>query len=326
MFIRLISLIIIFTSLAACSSAPTKQAQHLAALDTYYDYIIYDPTNQQTIDNTDQLAHLLTNSSVVLFGEFHSQPAIHLAQLRLFQSLYAQQHDLSLSMEQFDRSQQAIVNRYLANEIGEAWLIKQTNAWPNYPSDYRPLVEFAKQHELRVVAANAPKKLVSCIGQQGQTYIDTLPTAERAMLAETFTRDDPDYKERLFGNGHHGDQAQADNHFLAMLAWDETMAESVVTELAHGASKQVMHIAGNFHVDMQQGTYSRIKQRLNNQTISSIVAIDQAEFAQLDEQQKALKGDYLIVVKQLPIRYQQQEHQMAEYSAINKNKINSCKK
>ena len=56
-----------------------------------------------------------------------------------------------LSMEQFARDKQAVLKQYLAGEIGEQTLMDQGEAWPNYASDYRPLVELNHQ----VMAINA---------------------------------------------------------------------------------------------------------------------------------------------------------------------------
>lgn len=79
-----------------------------------------------------------------------------------------------LSMEQFTRDAQPLMDDYLTGKIGEQYLIQKANAWPNYESDYRPLVEFAKSQQLPVIAANAPKPIVRCIGRVGIDYLDRL--------------------------------------------------------------------------------------------------------------------------------------------------------
>ncbi|MDG4869738.1 ChaN family lipoprotein, partial [Guyparkeria sp. 1SP6A2] len=88
-------------------------------------------------------------------------------------------HPIVLSMEQFSRDSQPYLDQYLQGEIGEQYLIEQSNAWPNYASDYRPLVELAKHHQRPIIAANAPKNMVRCIGQQGIEYLDKLPKEQR---------------------------------------------------------------------------------------------------------------------------------------------------
>ncbi len=308
--------------LSACSSQPSPSSKQ-SALDTYYDFKLYNPSKQQQIDSIADLAQQLADSQVILFGEFHTHPAIHLAQLRLFEALYQQNHQLSLSMEQFTRNQQHLLNQYLDGEIGEERLINQSQAWDNYRSDYRPLVEFAKQQQLTIIAANAPRKHIRCLAQQGLDYLQQLPTNQRQQLAETFTLDDPAYQQRLFGNAHHGDKQQTQSHFIAMLAWDDTMAESIAKQtLSNG--QQIMHTVGNFHIAQRQGTYSRVKQRLGAEKVSSIVALSAKEFAKLSAADRQQKGDYLIIVRALPLRYINEQHRRAEFAKISQQAVISC--
>ncbi|WP_427979780.1 ChaN family lipoprotein [Agarivorans sp.] len=322
--LRRFFLLITSLLLSACSVSPSSTSNaEPTALSTYYDFQLYDPVHQQQINDISHLALQLADSQVILFGEFHTHPAIHLAQLRLFEALYQQNHQLSLSMEQFDRSQQPLLDQYLANKIGEEWLIKQSHAWDNYRSDYRPLVEFAKQQQLSIIAANAPNKHIRCLGQQGLDYLQQLPATERRLLAESLTLDDPAYQQRLFGNAHHGDEQQTQNHFIAMLGWDDTMAESI-TKQALTNSQQIMHTVGNFHIEQRQGTYSRVQQRLPQQKVSSVIAISEQEFAGLSAVEKQQKGDFLIIVRALPLRYQNQQHRSAEFAQIKQQAKTSC--
>ncbi|MCV5871569.1 ChaN family lipoprotein, partial [Escherichia coli] len=75
----------------------------------------------------------------------------------LLRQLSSGERRIALSMEQVTRDKQSVLDAYLKGEIGEQYFMSQSNAWPNYESDYRPLVEFAKQANLPVIAANAPK-------------------------------------------------------------------------------------------------------------------------------------------------------------------------
>ncbi len=49
--------------------------------------------------------------------------------------------------------------------------------WPNYDTDYRPLVELAKAEGLPVICANAPRRYVSMAGRHGRAALETLPAA-----------------------------------------------------------------------------------------------------------------------------------------------------
>src|SRR5690554_7260780 len=51
---------------------------------------------------------------------------------------------------------------------GETEMLEDANVWVNYKASYRPLVEFARQHQLPVIAANAPAVTVRCVGREGK--------------------------------------------------------------------------------------------------------------------------------------------------------------
>ncbi|WP_036818828.1 ChaN family lipoprotein, partial [Photobacterium sanctipauli] len=217
--------------LAGCASqAPSTQPLSTPPITqapaTFYDYTIHSPQGETM--TLSALAGALKEADVVLVGEWHGHPAAHLLQAQLFAALYAQNPNMALSMEQFTRDKQHVVNQYLASEIGEKTLIKEGNAWPNYSSDYRPLVEFAKQNQLDVIAANAPKPIVRCIGKQGPGYLDRLPAVERKWVAESLTLDNDAYHEKFNASMHHGDEEKTKRQFAAQTAWDDTMAESMV--------------------------------------------------------------------------------------------------
>lgn len=245
---------------AAGLVAATLLAQNhqTTASHTLYDYQLKTPTGEAI--NVATLSQRLKDTEVVLVGEWHTHPAIHLFQAQLLQALYHQQgRKLALSMEQFDRAKQALVNDYLAGNSGELRFIQASQAWPNYQSDYRPLVEFAKTHQLNVIAANAPSFITRCLARNGISYLDKLSATERQWLAHRLNTEDSPYKQKFTQAMVHGDASTQDNFYLAQTAWDDTMAESIVRYLDANPRAQVMHIAGAFHIEQGLGIASRIK-------------------------------------------------------------------
>lgn len=247
---RLLPLLTLPLLLAACATPPSDDA------GTLYHYQLSD-AGQGELTLT-QAVDRVADADIVLVGELHTHPAVHLLQARLLAGLEeasrADGRALVLSMEQFSRADQAVVDAYLAGRIGEAALIRDGNAWPNYQSDYRPLVEFAKQHHLPVIAANAPKPLVSCVGQEGPQWLDKLPANSRSQLARELTLTDDGYRQKFMASLHHGDADGNARRFAAQTSWDDTMAESMVDYLKQHPGRRIMHIAGNFHVEGAWGS------------------------------------------------------------------------
>ncbi|MFN3431207.1 MAG: ChaN family lipoprotein, partial [Candidatus Sericytochromatia bacterium] len=131
------------------------------------------------------VAQAMATADVVYLGEEHDDPVAH----RLQSELLAQACDragkrpVALAMEMFERDVQLVLDEYLADAIREKDLLTDARPWPNYATDYRPLVEFAKSRGIPVIAANAPKRYVSRVGRLGQSGIDGLSATARGFLA-----------------------------------------------------------------------------------------------------------------------------------------------
>ncbi|MBM7456423.1 putative iron-regulated protein [Oceanisphaera litoralis] len=225
---------------------------------TLFDYQLYSPTGQPL--SLELAARQLDSADVIMVGELHGHPGIHRFQAELLARLLHQPRPLALAMEQFSRDHQATLDAYLAAKLGEDAFIEQSHAWPGYRSDYRPLIELARQARIPVLAANAPRHLVRCIARKGPAYLDQLPAEQRAWVAEQLTLSDDAYKALFMTNRHHG-QAPTEFQFAAQTSWDDTMAESIDRYLQTRPGHRVMLTVGRFHIGDGLGTALRLQQR-----------------------------------------------------------------
>ncbi|WP_372882269.1 ChaN family lipoprotein [Psychromonas sp.] len=299
------------TSVAIRSPATSEQPR---TISTYFDYQLISPQNQAM--TMQGFLSDIEKANVVLVGEWHGHSGIHRFQTDLLQAAVQKNSNLALSMEQFTRDRQAVVDQYLAGEIGEATLIKAANAWPNYRSDYRPLVEVAKVEKLDVLAANAPKQIVSCIAKEGIDYINRLPEKERAWLAETISLKDSAYKKRFMASSHHGDELQNSKQFAAQVTWDETMAESIVRYLEKHPDKKVIHTAGKFHVEDGLGIASSILARAPHLSVVIITPVDAGK------KLEKMSGDYRLQVLGLPQQFVKNENMIASFKTLSERNNN----
>ncbi|OOE67203.1 hypothetical protein BZG20_07115 [Salinivibrio sp. IB868] len=271
-----VSVRIISAWLAAACIVFTSSTLHARtdALATLFDYQVTRAEGESL--SLTQVARQVSDADVVLIGEWHGHPGVHRFQAELLSQL-ASEHPVALSMEQFSRDAQPVLDQYLAGEIGEDTLKRQANAWDNYDGSYRPLIELAKQRQIEVIAANAPKRLVRCIGKQGLSYLDSLSEQQRSWFADTIDTQDSPYKRKFKANMHHGSASQTDAQYAAQLAWDATMAESIVDYHAAQPDSQIVHIAGRFHIAEGLGTAAQIHARNPELRIALITAVsDQA--------------------------------------------------
>jgi uncharacterized iron-regulated protein len=217
-----------------------------------------------------QVADTLAAFDVVFYGERHGHPGVHLQQMKLLRALVERNPHWVLSFEQFERDVQGVVDDYLARRIGETTLIDKGRAWNNYAAAYRPLLLFARDHELPVVAAEAPGWAISCVGQWGPAILDRFTPLERTWVAEEVhvARAYQDKFMDFMGNSDaHGSgktgtpesAAKAQRSFAAQVARDDTMAESIERALQQHPGYKVLHLTGSFHSEAFLGTVERLR-------------------------------------------------------------------
>jgi uncharacterized iron-regulated protein len=234
-----------------------------------------------------ELATLLARYDVVFFGESHGHPGVHLQQMRLMRALYERRPALVLSMEQFERDVQGVLDDYLADRVGENALLGAGRAWENYAASYRPMVSFAKDHGLPVVAAEAPQFAVQCVGQWGPAILAQFTPQERTWVATELHTDAGPYRDKFMqfqsGSALHGGgaaspeaAARAERSFAAQALRDDTMAESIATALQRHPGSLVLHLTGHFHSEGFLGTVERLRLR---QPALKIAVLDALEVA-----------------------------------------------
>ncbi len=240
-----------------------------------------------------QLAQALRADDVIVYGESHGHPGVHLQEMKLLRALYERDPHWVVSFEQFERDVQGVVDDYLAGRIGETALIDKSRAWNNYAASYRPLLVFAKTHHLPVVAAEAPGWAISCIGQAGTAVLEQFTPVERSWVA-TEIHDGPGayrdaYMQFLSGSAAHGGGKPADelaaqraardaqNSFAAQAARDDTMAESIQRALTRHPGYKVLHLTGSFHAAGFLGTVERLRMRAPNLKIAVIDPVEVAD-------------------------------------------------
>ncbi len=322
MKISMLLLAILASCLTACTSTAARPEYPITQLYKHYWLNTAIPDQPQT---TASIAQSLAEYDVIFFGEFHGHPGIHLAQMQLLETIQSLRSELTLSMEQFERDTQPYIDDYMAGEIGEQYLRDKARAWDNYPTSYRPLIEYAKQHQLPVLAANAPKQAVICVGRKGLEILDEMPDTDRQHVAADIDVSDSAYRDRYMsflshntshGAGSGGDaseamQAMANRSFAAQTVRDETMAESITQHLQRNPNRLVLHLTGHFHSDSFLGTVERLSRRMPELKIAVITPIslnrDQPSWKQTDLD----TGTVLLLVGQLPDDFVQSDHAMA---------------
>ena len=231
---------------------------------------------------------------VVFMGEEHDNDVGHAMQLELLVALHERRPDLILSMEMFERDVQDILDAYLAGAVSEENFLENSRPWGNYRPHYRPLVEYARDNDLAVLAANIPRPLARKVSKEGPEAIAGEEFAARSSTAPPGLYHDL-FWEVMNPDGGEPDDELLQRFFAAQCYKDDTMAESIADRLrqAWGQGRQplVVHVCGKFHSDYGEGTVSRLRGRLPELRVA-VVTMESGDL-QLDAAIQDPRGDVL---------------------------------
>ncbi|MEM8670985.1 MAG: ChaN family lipoprotein [Planctomycetota bacterium] len=273
---------------------------------------------------------------VLFLGEYHDDPVAHHLEKSILEQVHSDRpvkkngdgtRPLALSMEMFERDTQMILDEYLSDLVTEKYLIKDGRAWKNYESDYKPLVEFAKENQLTVIAANAPRRYVNLVGREGRNALGQLsdqalslslpplPYAEPSpayankfhSLMDKFGRDRAKKKGEAFDDSEEAVAKRAADRadsLAAQALWDASMAYSIARQLADEPDSQVLHINGSFHTEKRLGIPEHLQSYRPNTSLLVVTILADDSFPDFDTGTMESSGDFVIVTdNQLPRSY-----------------------
>ncbi|MCW8943431.1 MAG: ChaN family lipoprotein [Sedimenticola sp.] len=221
----------------------------------------------------DTLMPALIKNRVVYIGETHDNFSHHNAQLEIITAFHAAGAELGIGMEMFQRPFQPYLDQYIAGDITESEMLRKTEWYERWVYDYRhyrPILNFAKEHQLPVIALNTSREITSQVSKQG---IESLSGEQRSQIPTDMDYSDKAYGERLNGIfKQHGDRADRSfERFLQVqLLWDEGMAQRAADFLVNYPEKQLIVLAGSGHLMHGSGIPNRVKRRL---PISSAIVL-----------------------------------------------------
>ena len=229
-------------------------------------------SNSQCVDNLNQILPELKKAKVVYLGETHDSSQDHQNQLKVIQELYKNNSKIAIGMEMFQRPFQEVIDRYLAGKITEAELVKKSEYETRWGFDwelYAPILRFAKENKIPVLALNTPSEITRKVAREG---IEKLTSSERQMIPPIteIRLDNIAYRQMVLKafqqhqSGGHGNSDSANNFFLAQVLWDETMADGIAKFVKANPDYQVVVLAGQGHIVYGYGIPNRVERRIED--------------------------------------------------------------
>jgi len=248
-------------------------------------YVLYNQKGKEI--KYSKMLKKLRKADIVFFGELHNNPIAHWLQLELTQDLYKEKKEMVLGAEMFESDNQLIINEFLSGLISKKKFEAEMRLWPNYKTDYRPLMEFAKENELPFIATNIPRRYASAVYKGGFEAIDKFSDEAKKYIAPLpilYDEQVPCYKNMLELSAQMGGHAN-ENFPKSQASKDATMAYFILKNLSD--NQVFIHYNGSYHSDNFEGIVWHIKKarpELNIQTISTVMQ------AQLDSLESDAKG------------------------------------
>lgn len=243
-------------------------------------YQFYDQKGKEV--KTEKLVKELADYDVVFFGENHNSSINHWLQLKITEALYEKKNgQLILGAEMFERDNQSQLNQYLSGKFDAKTLKDSARLWNNYATDYKPLVDFAKNKKLNFIATNIPRRYASQTAKEGLESLNKLTEKEKTYIAQLpikVTLDTPGYQEMKAMMGDHAEGTKVMNFISAQATKDATMAESILKNIQSG--KTFIHYNGNYHSKEFGGTYWYIKQKNPNLKMA-VISVFESENPEL---------------------------------------------
>jgi uncharacterized iron-regulated protein len=290
---------------ATATAQQGGNAGTVVAAASYTPHRVYDSKRRRFIDLETLIARISRDADVAYLGEFHNDPGTHRLQAAILEGVARRREGkVVLSLEMFERDVQPKLDAYLAGGIDEATFLAESRPWPNYPGDYRPMVEFAKAQAWPVVGGNVPRRLASVVARGGLEALDSIPERDRPYVAAEHGCPRNEYWERfretmgdMSGHGMTLTPEQVESMvwrtYQAQCVKDEAMAESIVAARA-AHQTLVIHANGSFHSNYHLGTVERVKRRDRGarQIVVSFLPVEDLDAANGRPQRKL--GDYIV--------------------------------
>lgn len=239
----------------------------------------------------------LRHFDVVFIGEQHNCPITHWLEYEIAKSLYAiHKEKLMIGEEMMESDNQLILNEYMEGKITYQRFEEEARLWPNYKTDYYPVVFFAKEHHIPFIATNVPRRYANAVKYNGLAALDSFSREAKRFMAPLpiAFHYDKEKSEATFGMmsmmaGHK--KVDYEKMAAAQAIKDATMAWFIAKNIKH----YFLHINGSFHTEAKGGIIPYLLQYKPGLRVVTVMTVRQESIQRLDDNNKG-RADYYICV------------------------------
>lgn len=223
-------------------------------------------------------SELITNlerHDIVYLGEEHHNPYHIQAALKVLDQFMTDGIEPTIGMEMFGWDGQPALDGYVTttqpvtNEFLEQ--VRWTQNWGGAFDDYAPLVTFARDRHVSVLAMNPPKPLIRRVVKLGLDQAKQESEWEPWGILQEPIVDDPVYRDRILDQlkrCHGGTDEHFRTMYEASMVRDEGMARILATRQealrreSDGSRRMIVSYTGGGHVQYNLPVPKRVARRL----------------------------------------------------------------
>lgn len=247
----------------------------------------------------DGLIRRISAKDLIFVGEVHGNPEHHLIEVQILEALLKRCRPLTIAMEFFEEEKQEVLDRYVRGEINEEQFLKAVDwahSWGFDYSLYRPLLLLARQNRCRILAINAPRRIVREVARRGLASLDAQDRKEIARHIDLNNKAERAYLLGIYKEHGHGVLHSFEYFYEAQCVWEDTMARNIARYMRNNKGKVIV-FCGNGHIRYKYGIPDRVRRRM---TVSMVTVMPHVP----EGREAAVKGiaDYVWLTSACPRR------------------------
>lgn len=259
-------------------------------------YLVFDKNGN--ISKYENMLEAAKNADIVLFGELHTNPICHWLEIELTKDLHKTSgKDIVMGAEMFETDNQLILNEYLSGRIKEANFEAEAKLWPNYKSDYKVLINFAKKNKLNFIATNVPRRYASLVNRSGFEALDSLSIEAKTLFSTLPIKYNAElgcYKNLLKSAAMGKDTTHVNiNLPKAQALKDATMVNSILKN--YKKNQLFIHYNGTYHSEDFESMVWYLKEMNPKLKIITIASVEQENIETLTKE-NINKADFILCI------------------------------
>lgn len=220
------------------------------------------------LESLPEVLERVSGKKIIYVGEYHDRFSNHAVELEAIKTLWRKNRKIAIGMEMFQRPFQKALDEYIAGTIDESAMLKSTEYFKRWGFDYnlyRPILTFARQEGIPVIALNVRQEIAEKVLHGG---IASLTGDDKRQIPVQMDLSNEKYKAMLhdvFKKHEGSEEMNFDFFYMSQVLWDESMSQSIDDFLKRNPdfkeSGQLVILAGNGHLVFGSGIPERTFRR-----------------------------------------------------------------